>query len=160
MKNVIIALVLFLICTPVIAFARQTGGLPALQSELQAVQTNLQNQITAAGISAAVHGKVSNDGTIINGTGSTVTHSGGTGVYILDFAVPFSSTPDCLIQAITPGTGDWCGFASNFTTTMSARAVCLNFFVDVIDADTNTVVSVVGASGSDVELAFTFICVE
>jgi len=43
-KTVLILLVLVL-CIPVVAFAQQAGGLPALQSELQATQTNLQNQI-------------------------------------------------------------------------------------------------------------------
>jgi hypothetical protein len=44
MKKVIIAVVLFMLCIPVIALA-DAGGLPALETELRAVQTNLQSQI-------------------------------------------------------------------------------------------------------------------
>ena len=166
MKNVIIALVLFLICIPVIASAQQTGGIPALRQDLQAVQTNLQNQIntiqnqiTAVGISAAVHGTVIANGNIQGGSGFTVTHTG-TGAYTIVFDVPFSAPPDCVIQSIAAGTGNWCGFPAAEITTTTAGISCLNFFVDVIDADTNTVVSVVGAIGSPQDLSFRFICVE
>ncbi len=166
MKNVIIALVLFLICIPVIAFAQQTGGLPALRSELGSVQTNLQNQINtiqnqiaAAGISAAVHGTVIADGTITGGSGFTVTHTL-TGVYIIVFDVPFSVPPDCVIQSIAAGTGNWCGFPESGITTTTAAISCLNFFVPVIDANTGETIYVVGATSSPQDLSFRFICVE
>lgn len=45
MKTTVLVLMVLVLCIPVIALAQQTGGLPALQSELQSVQTNLQNQI-------------------------------------------------------------------------------------------------------------------
>jgi hypothetical protein len=43
--TIVLLLVALSFCIPVIALAQQTGGLPALQTELQTVQTNLQNQI-------------------------------------------------------------------------------------------------------------------
>ncbi len=44
MKNIIIVLTVFLLCIPVIVFA-DAGGLPALKTEVEAIQTNLQSQI-------------------------------------------------------------------------------------------------------------------
>lgn len=45
MKKTVIILIALVLCIPVIALAQQTGGLPALQADLQALQANLQNQI-------------------------------------------------------------------------------------------------------------------
>ena len=45
MKKAILVLFVLVLCIPVIALAQQTGGLPALESELQSLKTNLQNQI-------------------------------------------------------------------------------------------------------------------
>jgi hypothetical protein len=47
MKKTALALIVLVLCIPVIAFAQQTGGLPALRAALEALQTNLQNQINA-----------------------------------------------------------------------------------------------------------------
>lgn len=45
MKKTVVAIIALALCIPVIALAQQTGGLPALMTDLQNLKTNLQSQI-------------------------------------------------------------------------------------------------------------------
>jgi hypothetical protein len=45
MKKTVLIIIVLVLCIPVIALAQQTGGLPALRADLDAVKTDLQNQI-------------------------------------------------------------------------------------------------------------------
>jgi hypothetical protein len=77
-----------------------------LQDQVDQLKLELENIQYNNAISAAVHGTVWYDGSILHGTGFSVSHEENTGLYTITFDTPFSETPDCIAQANISGV-DW-----------------------------------------------------
>lgn len=69
-KKIVFTLIALVLCIPVIALAQQTGGLPALKAEVEAVQTNLQNQISNIQLTPGPQGPIGPQG-LKGDTGAT-----------------------------------------------------------------------------------------
>jgi hypothetical protein len=109
------------------------------------------------GISAAVHGTVSTDGSILSGTGFTVNHDG-TGVYSITFNASFSTTPDCISHSTYTASPYFsCTAVGTSTSNVSVQCTTPGVYCD---SNTGGMCYLDPESFVFVDERFTFICVD